>query len=546
MNAFDIFLYITVIVTIATTLSASLNWGLQGMYFFFWLSVAVSLTAIGTTITALSDGDLAVAILGLKLNYCGFPFLGTCLFMFASDYCNRPMKHWTRLPLCAIPVLVAFSSLLYSPDVSNGLLFKSVEIYPFRENIYTTSIVGGPLYYIGMFYSLLLAIFAWAVFARSMKTNGHWRISYTIMACLLICVIFAAIIFEFNNLTEVSAETYIIVYVMAGIALYFARYCPGKWHAIMGRELAIQNMNDGFILISKTGEFLDANNKACWFFPELRKLTVGKSLKGNPGIPSYLYMTETAEPAEKPAAAEHGFYEIECDGEKCFLQISITKIDSSQTIYGTSAALCVMIYDRTAQHIATEELRHLADVDSLTGLSNRRKFFSTAKREFDLCVRRHSAGSILMLDIDFFKKVNDKYGHAAGDTVLQSVSQLIENRLRRTDLCGRYGGEEFVVWLPSTDVKKSLLVAESIRRSVGDMKIMHEELLIHVTISIGIAGIDYGKPGISSIEQIIDRADHALYQAKANGRNRVIIHSEEEYLRNKRLADDSDRSMAGG
>jgi diguanylate cyclase (GGDEF)-like protein len=181
-----------------------------------------------------------------------------------------------------------------------------------------------------------------------------------------------------------------------------------------------------------------------------------------------------------------------------------------------------------------EETQWLAIHDPLTGLYNRRQFMSLAWGEFQRAVRYDKALSVIMLDIDHFKKVNDTFGHLIGDQVLQSVAQNCANNLRIHDVIGRYGGEEFVILLPETsaaspinptndisaDIEPAKVVAERLRSVVENTFIHTERGEISISISLGIAE---KQPQIDRIEQLIDFADQALLQAKRSGRNRVAI-----------------------
>lgn len=164
------------------------------------------------------------------------------------------------------------------------------------------------------------------------------------------------------------------------------------------------------------------------------------------------------------------------------------------------------------------ELERQATTDSLTGISNRRHFLDSALREIKRCERHGCTLSLLMLDIDHFKIVNDTFGHAMGDTALVAMAQTCKKELRTADLIGRLGGEEFAVLLVEADIKTASNVAERIRGQVERMEIFAENgQTIHITTSIGVAELILGAESLSSL---MSRADEALYKAKDMGRNR--------------------------
>jgi diguanylate cyclase (GGDEF)-like protein len=161
---------------------------------------------------------------------------------------------------------------------------------------------------------------------------------------------------------------------------------------------------------------------------------------------------------------------------------------------------------------------HSAFLDSLTGVKNRTAFDSNFSRDVDYSHRKTNELSLIVLDIDLFKQINDNYGHIVGDNVLRQVAQSVEKSIRSSDALYRYGGEEFAVVLNGTDMAGAKLLAERIRRNV-------ERLIIEslkdatITISLGVAALKKGEKAT----QLFERADTALYQAKGEGRNRVIV-----------------------
>lgn len=166
-----------------------------------------------------------------------------------------------------------------------------------------------------------------------------------------------------------------------------------------------------------------------------------------------------------------------------------------------------------------EKLESLANVDSLTGVLNRRKVMESFELE---CYRAQRTGkplSVMMLDLDRFKHINDEYGHLAGDEVLVAVGRQIRANLRPYDLAGRYGGEEFVLVLPDTELDEATAIAERIRTTIKNGDTVLNSHAISVTVSIGVSCLWKGD---TSFSQSLERADRALYQAKASGRDRVV------------------------
>ncbi len=167
-----------------------------------------------------------------------------------------------------------------------------------------------------------------------------------------------------------------------------------------------------------------------------------------------------------------------------------------------------------------KKLQHLSHHDSLTGLLNRRAFEYLLDRECQRLQRFGEQFSLLILDIDHFKRINDRLGHAAGDAVLTAIAQTLQNHAREVDRVARFGGEEFCVLLPRTTDEGAIQAAERLRAAIHATTIAWHDEMITVTISTGLATAL--EPG-ESLEDLLRRADLALYQAKSEGRNRVVM-----------------------
>jgi diguanylate cyclase (GGDEF)-like protein len=173
------------------------------------------------------------------------------------------------------------------------------------------------------------------------------------------------------------------------------------------------------------------------------------------------------------------------------------------------------LQQQLARYAALMEQQSITD--ELTGIPNRRAFDQALERLLLAAETAGSRYSLLMIDIDHFKLVNDRYGHAVGDEVLRAVAATLQRRVRITDTVARIGGEEFGVLLPRTDPAGAVSVAETLRAGVKDCGVPSPEGEVHVSISIGVAGSSAGK-------RIFQEADAALYEAKAAGRDRVVLH----------------------
>jgi len=190
--------------------------------------------------------------------------------------------------------------------------------------------------------------------------------------------------------------------------------------------------------------------------------------------------------------------------------------------------ICLVIYDvtdvATNRHqlqAANAQLQLLSSTDRLTGLYNRGHWEESLKAAFARYQRYGTTSSLVMFDIDHFKRINDTYGHQAGDKVIEQIAAMVREHVRDSDVAGRYGGEEFGVVLSDTDKVGAGMFAERLRKAVEEMDVWYGEQVIRFTISLGVA--DLNQP-LNSHADLIARADQALYTSKKTGRNRVTVY----------------------
>ena len=169
---------------------------------------------------------------------------------------------------------------------------------------------------------------------------------------------------------------------------------------------------------------------------------------------------------------------------------------------------------------ALSDLEQLVITDALTGIPNRRHLFEFAAKQLHQAELYQRPLSLLMLDVDHFKKINDNYGHAVGDEVLKLVANNLKRTLRQEDCLSRFGGEEFVAILPETDIEEAIMIGERVRLNIAELGILAQDHCLNITISLGISAL---KPDDQNIDDLLKRADDALLEAKRSGRNRCVV-----------------------
>ncbi|WP_196139607.1 GGDEF domain-containing protein [Aliikangiella sp. G2MR2-5] len=214
--------------------------------------------------------------------------------------------------------------------------------------------------------------------------------------------------------------------------------------------------------------------------------------------------------------------------EYMYQNISLLPLTSTT---GEVSHICIIVYDvtdiamsRLKLEGANKQLEYLSRTDKLTSLNNRGYWQECQEREFSRYKRHENPTSLVIFDIDHFKSVNDTYGHQAGDEVIRTCARTLTACAREIDICGRYGGEEFVVILPDTDAKGGYIFAERLRKLVEKLTVNHEDFSIQFTISLGVCELT---PSVASAKSWLELADQALYHSKENGRNRSSVQKPE-------------------
>jgi diguanylate cyclase (GGDEF)-like protein len=467
--------------------------------FFTLLMFASCMYALGFLLQHLSTG-YAELLQGGRVQYLGAVFVSPMLLLFIIDFCGIKQRAWLIVSVLIIPVITAFLVFTYP---FNGIYFgpsaftaDPVPLLVFSGSVFRT------VYFIYS-YVLMLAAFLICFISRSKRDvmfKKHSRYINIAMAIPMVGNLLTA----FLQLLPIDL-TSVFASIMGTIIAYTLLFTDAFQIVPLAREEIVENMQDGFILVDLKKRFIDANRAAKHLFPALEYATVGllitelkTALWNNDGEFSPEFSTETE------------------SGTKHY-RVSVNTV----AYKGRTICTCVTIYDNTSLRKMMDEITRLAEYDGLTGLMNRRSFCRDAEKKCDELLRYGGKAFFMMADIDFFKKVNDTYGHLAGDEVLRAVASALAHRFRKTDMLGRYGGEEFCAFLLVADENNAAEIAEECRKQIEALAIPFENKTIRATISIGLAEFPSG--GEQTLTDLISRADAALYGAKSGGRNRVVM-----------------------
>ena len=475
------------------------------MMFFVILCVAITVNATGYFFE-LGATSLDGALIGCKLTYMGSPFTGPLFYLFSRDYMQKPrLSLWKCGIIFGVGVIFSLSVLAY-PSLS--FYYTGAEFIQNGGLSYFAP-VPGLLYYpcfIYVFFFMLLGIInLLRHFFKEKRYEG---------AILFLTAVLLPTFIQILLLSGVFPRTWIptsatLVVSICLLLFFLLRYRQHEWQST-GRELVVENMQNAFILVDRLKNLRDFNKRALEYFPSLETSRIGNPIDTIEYFPMEIFETDGSLKFNRVIGDD-------------ILNLSAASMNIISG--GVHTGTYILIIDDTKNYQMMQELSRLARCDELTGLYNRATFFHDATMSFDLNRRQgNHIGSVLMMDIDYFKNVNDSYGHAAGDEVLRSIGSLMLKRFRRTDTCGRYGGEELCVWMPTTDLKGALQVAEEMRSAVENTTFHADDVdgtTFSVTISIGVASVKEAKP--EDFDDLMKKADIALYEAKRDGRN--LIHT---------------------
>ncbi|MGE5613747.1 MAG: diguanylate cyclase [Bacillota bacterium] len=287
----------------------------------------------------------------------------------------------------------------------------------------------------------------------------------------------------------------------------------------MARETIFENNFAGMVVLGPGKRIIDYNKAAKKFFD-----AINISLNN---YPIEHVLNRDHKLLEIFESEENRELSLVIDGEKRFFEIDAVSLGNP---HDGNAKMLKTIRDVTEERKIQEKLKLLAAIDSLSGLNNRAEFMNLAQREFARAKRDKKGLSLLIMDVDNFKTINDTFGHGAGDEVIREMGSIIKTGFRKTDVPGRIGGEEFAVVLRDASLEEAKKKAERLRKTIAKRKVIYGEKEIGITVSIGVATICGNADNISNIEDVLRMADDALYKAKANGRNRVAVFNLDENI----------------
>jgi diguanylate cyclase (GGDEF)-like protein len=451
----------------------------------------------------IAQTTLSGATLWLHVEYLALPWIPGLWLLAAYRHKGTQVRVFL---LFIIPVITFighftnFQNLFYSGPIE--LLHRG----PF----WVLTVRRGPLSMLDNAYLLIAFLTgAWIYMAGLRHASALFRKQAFVLMMSSVLPFFGYFIFFFN-LSPWGLDITPITLGLTCVLIYYGIFYCGIFDlAPLARNLIFNGIRDAVVILDTQSRLLDFNPAAQTFLPMLNKRRLGTDISVT--LADFPTMLEAL--ARPEDSVEFAFGPE--DNPRLY-EIRNWPLISAFRQVGRA----VIFADVTAQVRLREELRLRAETDPLTGIANRRRFQQALEIECLRFSRGQAPFSLLMLDLDHFKDINDRYGHPVGDLVLKNVAQLLLVTLRKTDVLARYGGEEFAVLLPETRSEGAQIIAERIRITVCDNPIEVDEELIHTSISVGITSHANGD---ADPQLLLKRADLALYRAKGVGRNRVEI-----------------------
>jgi diguanylate cyclase (GGDEF)-like protein len=440
--------------------------------------------------------------------YAGIPFLCVLWLLLALRYCS-PSRYPGKTVLLLLFLIPAATLVFRYTNDLHHLYYSSVE-YVSKNLFPVLYLKKGPLYFVYAVYDILAILLASRLYlAKALRSMGTTRSQCAFMFFISLLPLITMVLCALN-----VAPYYIdytpflssIFFVLFSFILFRYDFLDLKPYA---REKVFESSDSGILVLDKRYNIVDANPKASEILPELNRAALDRNRHMENFNMGKRLLDEIAEPTDKPL-------DIARDGEINYYKISRSDItDKNANLLGYT----VTITNVTNYIESMKQLDYLASQDDLTSLYNRRTFIERSRYELDRARRYEHALSLIILDLDFFKNINDEYGHQGGDAVLKSAAEVCSASLRSIDLLGRLGGEEFIICLPETDLEGALLTAERIRSGIEAMEVPYENHRMRITASIGVTGTDCVTE--ETFDSFLKSADRALYAAKDDGRNCV-------------------------
>lgn len=442
-----------------------------------------------------------------QVQYFGIPFFPALWLVVSMLYTGRGkfLQGFGSLVVFAVPLATFFFRLTNS---WHHLYYSNIELQSFG-NTNIMLLTKGPWYVFQMSYILIILVLCNRFyFQRYKKSNGDEKIQFRLLLVASVLP-YIALILVTLNIGGIGIDYTALILPPCILLIYLAltrfNFLEIK---VLARERVFEDSTAGLILLNRFYRIVDFNAASIPFFKyfkvQVKEENLDVLLKDQPDI------------FENIKRSEEKTFKFDSEDGECYVNISVRSVINKEVTIG----YLITLEDVTERELLRRRLTEMANTDELSGLNNRRRFRECSEKAYERAQYDQESFSVLMIDIDFFKKINDSFGHQIGDSVIRDFSGMLSATFREADIVGRMGGEEFAVVLLNTDATSAFQRAEEFRRMVEAKAMMFGQQQVTMTISIGVAELDHTT---FSFDALLNQADNALYEAKRTGRNRTMI-----------------------
>lgn len=497
------------------------------------LSIAAAFYSFGYSMEILSDTVSSVDVWS-RVQYLGLPFVPViCLFLAKTYTHNFTRKDVPFILLAALPGLLT-SIMRLTSQFHNWMYVDMKMVY--NGYFYVLEFSKGPWYYLHFVYFLGCAGYSVYLYLKKLNSvSGIYKQQIYIMIVASIMPFFSI----FVNLSGIfplglDSGPFFILFDYMLFTFGIFRYSLILL-VPLSRERVFEWIHDGVIVMDLDQNLVDFNQAARETFPSLSKNLVGMPPDPlntiNDDLMALIRNRQVGkmdEDAGKIASSEevpHEFIMVnKATGKNTYFIVRFKDLKNREVTVGTA----IIITDITPTKEMMCQLEKAAREDVLTGLYNRRHFIHCINAEIEGDCLSRQTGVLVLFDIDHFKIVNDTYGHQAGDLILKVIAELTLKNVNSWDYVGRYGGEEFIIFLPKMEIAEALHTVEAIRYAFEIQKTPWDGALVNVTASFGLTAFKCLPEGArKTFDQMVKEADEALYKAKILGRNRIEVYRDE-------------------
>lgn len=455
-----------------------------------------------------------------RLVYLPLSLLPLLWLAFAMGYTGRGevLRRWPMGVIYAIPLMTI--GIVWS-GLAHPLLWEATGLGVFR-GIYTFSAIYGTWFQVHLGYAYALTFAGTVMLALHIAQSPRhwWRLVWVFGAPAAVITLNALHVGDVIPRAGPSPAPMILPVALLTIAFGLMRRGDADY-APVARAIVVEEMQDCVIVVDRAGRCIDVNRAAT----DLLRIRP----EGEMPIDLSVVWAGTRDSEEEHVHHPEALELRTADGEKRSFDLTVSRLgpqggrDRSVLVLRdvTETVRMRRELEESQRRLSSmnDRLEHLANTDELTGLPNRRSFFKALERELGRADRYDQPLSVVLLDLDHFKKVNDTWGHPVGDRVLVAAAEAVQGICRDSDVPGRIGGEELAVLLLHTGAVEAKLVAERIRRRIEEVDHLVPGDHLKVTASFGVAT---SGPGRLEVDPMVAAADEALYKAKHGGRNRIV------------------------